>query len=55
MKRKGDGFYPKIDWHRCPKCNRKGYYQKYSFLEHNWHCKYCGYDGYAPKEETIKE
>jgi hypothetical protein len=54
MKRPGDGFYPKIFYYTCPECNKKGYHQKYSELDHNWHCKYCGYYGYAPSQAIYR-
>jgi ribosomal protein S14 len=53
MKRPGDGWVI-INWHICPSCGKKGYYQKFGDIYgRNWYCKYCHFHGSAP-EETKK-
>jgi len=52
MKRPGDGW-TKIEWHICPHCGKKGYYQKFAsstFNGRGWFCKYCREFGYAPQK-----
>jgi hypothetical protein len=41
MKRPGDGWVI-IDWHICPFCGKKGYYEKYG-------------DGGQPEKEELSE